>query len=572
VRFSQGYIPTLKETPTEGEVVSHALMLRSGMIRKVAAGIYTLLPLGVRVLKKVEKIIREEMDRAGAQEVLMSALQPAELWQKSGRWEAYGPEMMRLRDRNGRDFCLGPTHEELITELVKNEVRSYRQLPLNLYQIQVKFRDEMRPRFGVMRGREFIMKDAYSFDRDYEGLQESYRKMHEAYCRIFDRMGLKYYVVEAATGLIGGKVSQEFMVVAKSGEDAIFYCENCGYAANAELAEGIFSYAPSNEKEKKVLEVSTPGYSSVSEVAGYLSVSPEKLVKTIVLKSDDELVAVLVPGDRRVNVSKVEIFLNSSCEMLSESDFARYGLVPGFVGPVGLKRVKKILADNHIKELKNFVVGANKIDAHLVNVNLERDFKASSFGDFVMAEEGDVCPKCESGELKEERGIEVGHIFQLGTKYSEVMEATFSDEDGLRKPFVMGCYGIGVTRLIAAIIEQSHDEKGIIWPVSVSPFDYHLILVVPENKLQKEIAENIYAGLLKSGLEVLYDEREVTPGVKFADADLIGIPYQIVVGKKVEQGKVEIKIRRSGERREIPVEKITSTALSLREKALSELG
>jgi prolyl-tRNA synthetase len=572
VRFSRAHIPTLKEIPAEAEIISHAFMLRAGMIRKVAAGIYTFLPLGVKVLRKVEKIIREEMERAGAQEVLMSALQPAELWKKSGRWDAYGPEMMRLKDRGGRDFCLGPTHEELITELVKKEVRSYRQLPLNLYQIQVKFRDEIRPRFGVMRGREFIMKDAYSFDRDYGGLQESYRKMHEAYCRIFDRLGLRYYVVEAATGLIGGKVSQEFMVVAKSGEDVIFYCEKCGYAANVELARGIFSYAPSDEKEKEMSEVPTPGYSSVLEVAKFLSVTPEKLVKTIIFKTDGELVAVLVPGDREVNVSKVELFLNSSVEMLPESEFSRYGLVPGFVGPVGLKNVKRVLADEHIKELKNFVVGANKVDAHLINVNLDRDFEASSFGDFVVAKKGDVCPKCEVGELREERGIEVGHIFQLGTKYSEAMEATFSDEDGTRKPFVMGCYGIGVTRLIAAIIEQSHDERGIIWPLTVSPFDYHLILVMPENNVQREIAEDIYTGLLESGSEVLYDEREVTPGVKFADADLIGIPYQIVVGKRAEEGRVEIKIRKSNERLEVSPEEAVSFALLLREKALKELS
>jgi prolyl-tRNA synthetase len=572
LRFSEAFIPTLREAPAEAEVPSHALMLRAGLIKKVAAGIYTFLPLGLRILRKVESIVREEMNRAGAQEILMSALQPAELWKKSGRWEAYGPEMMRLKDRNDREFCLGPTHEELITEIVQAEVRSYRQLPLNLYQIQAKFRDEIRPRFGVMRGREFIMKDAYSFDADYAGLEKSYKSMYQAYRRIFDRMGLNYYVVEATTGLIGGRVSQEFMVAAKTGEDTLFYCTECSYAANADLAQGLFSLV-TDEELKPLQEVATPSQSSVEEVSKFLNVPPFKLVKTLIYQADGKLIAVLIPGHRRANIIQIARHLNSNdLELLTEEEFQEHHLVPGFVGPVNLSGVDLILADEHIKEMRNFVVGANKPDTHFTQVNLERDFEVSEFGQFVLAEDGDNCPRCESGVLKEARGIEVGHIFQLGTKYSEAMGAYFNDENGKLKPFVMGCYGIGISRLPAAIIEQSHDERGIIWPASVAPFDVHLVLVMPENESQRRTADALEKSFSGAGLEVLYDERPVSPGVKFADADLIGVPYQIIVGKKVEKGLVELKVRKTGKRFDIKPREVVGKTSSLLKEELESLN
>lgn len=571
MRFSESFIPTFREAPTEAEVPSHALMLRAGLIKKVAAGIYTFLPLCLRVLRKIENIVRKEMNRAGAQEILMSALQPAELWKKSGRWAAYGPEMMRLKDRKEREFCLGPTHEELITEIVQTEVRSYRQLPLNLYQIQVKFRDEIRPRFGVMRGREFLMKDAYSFDADYSGLEKSYKLMYQAYRRIFDRIGLNYYVVEATTGLIGGQVSQEFMVAAETGEDTFFYCTKCSYAANVDLARGSFSLAI-NENLQPFQEVSTPSRSSVEEVSKFLNVPSFKLVKTLIYRAGKRLVAVLIPGHRQANLTQIALHLNSNdLELLTENDFQKHQLVPGFVGPINLSGVDLILADEHIKEMRNFVVGANKPDAHFTQVNLSRDFEVDEFGHFVLAEDGDECSQCQGGVLKEARGIEVGHIFQLGTKYSEAMGAYFNDENGKLKPFVMGCYGIGISRLPAAIIEQSHDERGIIWPLTVAPFDVHLILVMPEDEGQRKTAESLEDSFNRAGLEVLYDERPVSAGVKFADADLIGIPFQVIVGKKVEEGLVELKIRKTGVRLDVTIEKVLEKTSSLLKEELKSL-
>lgn len=551
MKRSKYFLPTLKELPAEAEVISHQLMLRAGLIRKVAAGIYTFLPLGFKVLKKIEAVVREEMNRAGAQELLMPALQPAELWQESGRWYAYGAEMWRLKDRNERDFCLGPTHEELITEIVRKSIRSYKDLPINLYQIQFKYRDEPRPRFGILRAREFLMKDAYSFDRDEEGLSQSYQMMYEAYQRIFNRMGLKYYIVEAATGLIGGSRSHEFIAEAEAGEDTIYTCSECHYGANAELATSKPDYK-TDEVEKEYLEVSTPGITTVEEVSSFLEVSPKKLVKTLIYRVDESLVAVLIPGDREVNESKLALYLNKDqFELLSDDGFEKSGLVKGFVGPVGLK-VSKMIADINLKSMKNFVVGANKPDTHLINVNL-KDFEVDNFADLTFPLEGETCPRCEKGKLEVKKGIELGHVFQLGTRYSEAMRAYFNDADGLLKPYQMGCYGIGVSRLLSAIIEQNQDERGVIWPWSVTPFDAHLILVFPDREELKAKAESFYQGLIKEGCEILFDERfDVSPGEKFVEADLIGTPIQVIFGKKALEGKVELKERRTGERKELP--------------------
>ncbi len=552
MKRSEYFLPTLKEVPAEAEVVSHQLMLRAGLIRKVAAGIYTFLPPGFKVLKKIETIVREEMNRAGAQELLMPALQPAELWQESGRWYAYGAEMWRLKDRNERDFCLGPTHEELITEIVRKSIRSYKDLPINLYQIQFKYRDEPRPRFGILRAREFLMKDAYSFDRDEEGLSQSYQKMYEAYQKIFNRMGLKYFIVEAATGLIGGSRSHEFIAEAEAGEDTIYTCTDCSYGANAELAISKPDYY-SDEPEKEYQEVKTPGITTVEEVSSFLKVSPKKLVKTMIYRFKEGLIAVLVPGDREVNESKLTIYLgNNQFELLSEDGFNEAGLVKGFVGPVGIE-VNKVIADINLKHMKNFVAGANKTDFHLINVNL-KDFKVDDFVDLTFPLEGEPCPRCEKGKLEVKKGIELGHVFQLGTRYSEAMKAYFNDADGTLKPYQMGCYGIGVSRLLSAVIEQNHDERGIIWPWALTPFDAHLILVFPDKEELNSQAESFYQELTKSGHEILFDQRfDVSPGEKFAEADLIGTPIQVIFGKKALEGKVEIKERKTGERKELPL-------------------
>ncbi len=549
MKRSEYFLPTIKEVPTEAEAISHQLMLRAGLVKKVAAGIYTFLPLGLRVLKKIESIVREEMNQVGAQELLMPALQPAEIWQESGRWYAYGAEMWRLKDRNERDFCLGPTHEELITDIVRKSIRSYKDLPINLYQIQFKYRDEPRPRFGILRAREFLMKDAYSFDRDEAGLKKSYQKMYEAYQRIFNRLGLRYFIVEAATGLIGGSRSHEFIAEAQAGEDIIYTCSRCGYGASAELATSIADYYE-KETEKELQEVFTPGMTTVEEVSSYLKVSPRKLVKTMIYKVDNELLAVLVPGDREVNESKLAAYLGKDqFELLSDDGFERFGLVKGFVGPVGLE-VGKTVADVNLKQMKNFVVGANKRDTHLVNVNL-RDFKVDDFVDLTFPLEGEFCSRCEKGKIEVKKGIELGHVFQLGTRYSEAMKAYFNDADGRLKPYQMGCYGIGVSRLLSAIIEQNHDEKGIIWPWPVAPFEAHLVLVFPDREELRSRAESFYRRLVKEGYEVLFDQRtDVSPGEKFAEADLVGTPIQVIFGKKALEGKLEIKIRRTGERKE----------------------
>jgi prolyl-tRNA synthetase len=547
MRFTQLLLPTLREDPADAEVISHKLMLRAGMIRKLAAGIYTMLPLGVRVMQKVERIIREEMNRAGAQEVVMPCLLPADLWQESGRWEQYGKELFRLKDRHDRDYCLGPTHEEVITDLARREIRSYRQLPINLYQIQTKFRDEVRPRFGVMRGREFVMKDAYSFDADEAGAEQSYQRMYDAYMRIFQRCGLRFRAVEADTGLIGGRFSHEFMVLADTGEEAIVSCDQCAYAANLERAEVGRGIAAAEEGMKKIKKVETPAKRSVEEVTAFLNVPAQRLVKTIIFETDKGPVAVLVRGDHGINEAKLRRSLGTTeLAMAGDQVVADVTHAPvGFAGPMGLDL--KIIADNALEGMRNVVVGANAPDAHLVNANQGRDFQVDEFADIRLALEGDPCPRCP-GRLQISRGIEVGHIFKLGTKYSEALGATYLDAEGKEQPFVMGCYGIGVGRTAAAAIEQNHDDNGIIFPLAIAPFH---VIIVPVNNKDAEImqaAEGLYGSLLEKGVEVLLDDRDERPGVKFKDADIIGIPLRLTIGEKnLKQGKIEIKERRSGE-------------------------
>ena len=557
MRFSQYLLPTLRETPAEAEVVSHKLMLRAGLIRKAAAGIYTFLPLGYRVVQKITRIVEEEMDRAGGQEVLMPIVQPAQIWQESGRWDVYGDEMFRLKDRHGRDFCLGPTHEEMITTLVKNEVRSYRDLPLLIYQIQNKYRDEIRPRFGVMRAREFIMKDLYSFDVDEEGMNRSYQIMYDAYTRIFRRCGLKFRAVEADSGAIGGDVSHEFMVLAETGEAVILYCDKCGYAANAEKAEAALP-APEEAAPGELKKVSTPGYTTVPEVAAFLSVAPEKLIKTLFYTVNDELVAVLLRGDDEVNEVKLGNFFNAPYYLAGpEVVKERLGLIVGYVGPVGLPAGVKlrVLADRRVERMVNAVCGANEEGYHLLNVNPGRDFTVDTYLDLRLARAGDPCPHCGEA-LAETRGIEVGHIFKLGTKYSSVLHATYLDERGEEKPMVMGCYGIGITRIVAAAIEQNFDEDGIRWPLPLAPFQ---VLVLPVTQEQLAEAERIYKELTAAGVETLLDDREERAGVKFKDADLIGIPLRITVGPKgLATGEVEVKYRLTGEQWRWPLAEVVT--------------
>jgi prolyl-tRNA synthetase len=551
MRYSQYLLPTLKEVPSEAEVPSHQLMLRAGMIRKLASGIYSYLPFGLRSIRKVEAIIREEMNRAGAVEVLLPFVQPAELWQESHRWEEYGSELARFKDRHNRDCCLGPTHEEVITDIARKEIRSYRQMPLNLYQIQTKFRDEIRPRFGVMRAREFIMKDAYSFDADEKGVDESYRKMIEAYTRIFTRCGLKFKAVEAETGLIGGKFSHEFMVLAETGEETIVSCTRCSYAANIEKAEFRRQIkeegTPDKGTQKPAQKVLTPEKRTVEEVTQFLNVSPRDLVKTLIFESDKGCVAALVRGDHEISEKKLKAAWGSeNVQLASEEMVEEITRAPkGFAGPIGLSI--PILADLDIREMVNFVTGANEKDAHFIHVNMAREFQASQFVDIRKFAPGDLCPLCGK-ETRMDKGIEVGHTFKLGTKYSKAMGATFLDDQGREKEIVMGCYGIGVGRTVAAAIEQSYDQNGIIFPMPIAPFQ---VLILPVNiniGLLKEAAEQLYQTFLENRIEVLYDDREETPGVKFKDADLIGIPLRVTLGEKnLKKGLAEIKKRRSGE-------------------------
>ncbi|MCX7710029.1 MAG: proline--tRNA ligase [Clostridia bacterium] len=571
MRVSQMFIPTLREVPAEAEIASHKLMLRAGLMRKLASGIYSFLPLGYRTFRKVEQIIREEMDRAGAQELIMSALLPAEVYQASGRWDVFGPEMFRLKDRHNRDFCLGPTHEEIFTETVRNETRSYRSLPMTLYQIQTKYRDERRPRFGVMRSREFVMKDAYSFDRDEAGLDISYKKMYEAYCRSFDRCGLDYIVVDADTGAMGGSGSQEFMVKSEIGEAVIAFCEACGYAANDEKAQCVPDHSHKDDccsAEMPVEKVATPDVRTIEELMNFFKCSSKEFAKTLIYKADGKIVAAMVRGDRELNETKLQNHLGCiELEMAdAETVSSITGAAVGFAGPVGLK--VELVADLEVAEMKNFVVGANETGYHLKNVNINRDFKASAVIDLRNIVEGDPCPKC-GAPVKVAHGIEVGHIFKLGTKYSDALNCVYLDENGKENPMVMGCYGIGVNRTMAAVIEQNNDDNGIIWPMSVAPYHVTVVPVNTTDSLQMEIAEKIYSELQASGVEVILDDRNERPGVKFKDMDLIGIPVRITVGKKAGEGIVEYKLRKAGEVKEFTVEEAIAQA---KKEVYSALG
>lgn len=547
MRVSQLYAPTLREVPAEAEVVSHQLMLRAGLIRKAAGGFYTYLPLAWRVLKKIEEIVREEMDAKGGQELAMPIVQPAEMWQETGRWDVYGEEMFRLKDRHDRDFCLGPTHEEMITTLVRMDVRSYRQLPLLLYQIQNKYRDEIRPRFGLMRGREFIMKDLYSFDRDEAGLDISYRKMYDAYTKVFSRCGLKFRAVEADSGAIGGSGSHEFMVIADSGEASIAYCPACEYAANVEKAELKAIAAPA-EAPLSLTVKDTPGTKSIKELCSYLGVSPEKTIKTLAFQTEKELVLALVRGDHDVN--EIKLLNQLGCLHLDiapeQAIVSLLHTVPGFIGPVGVTGVR-IVADHTVMQMVNGVCGANQADRHYIQVNPGRDFQPDSIADIRLIREGDPCPHCGAA-VKTARGIEAGQVFKLFTKYSKSLQATFLDESGKEQPMVMGCYGIGVSRTMAAAIEQNHDEHGIIWPVAIAPFHAVIVPISGKDSEQMNLAEKLYGELNQAGIETVIDDRNERPGVKFKDADLIGYPLKITVSPKtVSEGLLEVKIRRSGE-------------------------
>jgi len=563
MRYSEMFLPTGREVPSEAEVVSHQLMLRAGLIRKLASGVYTYLPVGYRVIRKVEQVIREEMNRAGAQELHMPMVQPADLWRESGRWEFYGKELLRFRDRRDTEFCLGPTHEEVITDIVRNEVKSYRQLPLNLYQIQTKFRDEMRPRFGVMRCREFGMKDAYSFDVDEESAEISYRKMFEAYNRIFERCGLQFRPVEADTGTIGGSYSHEFLVIADSGEDAMAYCSTCGYAANLEKAEAAKPSAePIDERQFNVPEdILTPNVRTIEEVCSFLKVNPQDVIKTLIFSADGKPVAVLVRGDEEVNEIKVKNHLGcDTLEMAMDNMILEVtGSPRGFVGPVGIKCA--IIADYSLLNRVNMVAGANREDHHVKNVNFGRDFKVTGFADLRVVRESDPCPRC-SGEINFARGIEVGHVFKLGTKYSKMMKGVFLDRNGKEQLLVMGCYGIGVGRTVAACIEQHHDDDGIIWPMPIAPYQVIITPVNMNDKNLADVATNLYEDLLAKGIDAILDDRDERAGVKFKDADLIGIPLRITVGpKKLAEGKVEIKIRKTGETIILPLDETVDYVL-----------
>jgi prolyl-tRNA synthetase len=549
--MSSLYAPTLKEDPAEAELASHRLLLRAGMIRKNAAGIYSFLPLGWRSLHKIEQIVREEMDAIGSQELLMPAMQPAELWLESGRWDVYGPELVRLKDRHGREFCLGPTHEELVTSLVRNEVRSYRELPLSLYQIQVKFRDEVRPRFGLLRGREFIMKDAYSFHATQESLQEHYEAMSRAYARICERCGLDYREVEADSGQIGGKVTKEFMAIAENGEAELVYC-GCGWAADVEAATAVVLRTPAVTEPREMERVHTPDVRTIAELSEFLGISGHDTVKTMAGKTaEGRLVYFLVPGDRELNPIKAG-WAVPDVELLEEADFASFGIPKGSLGPVNPPAETLIIADESLRTDVAWGVGANENDYHLIYAMPGRDFEVEIWTDLVLAQAGDGCPEC-GGILQGARGIEVSQVFQLGTKYSESMGATFADENGDEQPFIMGCYGVGVSRTLAAVIEQHSDENGIIWPVAIAPLEVAVLPLMAEGEVS-EVAERLWSELAEAGIETVIDDRDERAGVKFNDADLVGWPFQLVVGKRgLAEGAVELKIRESGERVSVPL-------------------
>ncbi len=577
VRMSALYAPTLKEDPAEADVTSHRVLLRSGMIRKTAAGVYSFLPLGWRSLRKIEQIVREEMDAIGSQEMLMPAMQPAELWLESGRWDVYGPELMRLKDRHGRDFCLGPTHEELITSLVRHDVRSYRELPLSLYQIQVKFRDEIRPRFGLLRGREFIMKDAYSFHASQESLQETYEAMSRAYARICERLGLDFRPVEADSGQIGGKVTTEFMALADEGEAALVYCEDCDFAANAEAASTVVPRHPAVTVARPMEKVHTPDIHTIAELADFVGISAHDTVKTMAGVVDDpaspdhgRLAFFLVPGDRELNPIKAGLAV-AGVRLLDEAEFATFDIPKGSLGPVNTKPGTIVVAENALRDEVSWGVGANEDGYHFLHAMPGRDFEVGRWADLVVAQAGDGCPVCGT-PLLGARGIEVSQVFQLGTKYSESMGATFTAEDGSEKPFLMGCYGVGVSRSLAAVIEQRADEMGVAWPVTVAPLEVAVIPLAVDGEVA-DTAENLAIRLAEAGIETVIDDRDERAGVKFADADLIGWPYQVVVGKRgVAEGIAEVKDRASGERTSVALTEVTEHVAALVASARAALA
>lgn len=564
MKQSMSFIPTLRETPADAEVKSHQLLLRAGFIRQTASGIYSYLPLATKVLKKIEAIVREEMNRAGAVELLMPALQQAELWEESGRWQSYGPELMRIHDRHDRPFALGPTHEEMITSLVRDEIKSYKRLPVTLYQIQTKFRDEKRPRFGLLRGREFIMKDAYSFHSSKESLDETYEKIRTAYSNIFSRCGLNFRAVIADSGAMGGKDTHEFMVLSDIGEDTIAYSDSSDFAANIEMAPVAVQYERSDEPEQELEKVETPNAKTIKEVSDFLQVDETKCIKSMLFKVDDRFVLALVRGDHEVNDVKLKNFYNASVVELATDEEAvqMTGCKPGFVGPIDVKEEVEIIADHAVKAVVNGVCGANEVGFHFVNVNIERDVDVKEFIDLRFIQEGDPSPDGE-GTIQFAKGIEVGHVFKLGTRYSESMKAHYLDENGKAQPMIMGCYGIGVSRTLSAIVEQHHDEHGIVWPKEVAPFNVHVIAVNVKNDEQRELANEIYERFKVDGFDPLLDDRNERAGVKFADADLLGIPVRVVVGKKASDNIVEVKVRRTGESFEVPVSELKDTVQRL---------
>ncbi|MBF0369612.1 MAG: proline--tRNA ligase [Magnetococcales bacterium] len=554
MRFTKTLIPTLKETPQEAKVASHRLMLRAGLVRQLGAGIYTWLPLGLRVLRKVEQIVREEMDAAGAMEVLMPAVQPAELWKESGRWDHYGKELLRFQDRHDRDFCFGPTHEEVITDLVRREIRSYKELPINLYQIQTKFRDEIRPRFGIMRGREFLMKDAYSFNLDQESLDQTYQEMYDAYGQIFRRCGLGFRAVEADTGTIGGASSHEFHVLADSGEDLIASCAECDYGANLEKATARASadITPTTSREP-LTRVETPGQKTIDQVAGFLKVPLTQTVKSLVVLADGKPHMLLLRGDHTLNEIKAGNLLTGELIIPEPAKAAQLADLPvGSMGPVG--SALPILADSALEEMGNFICGANDDGWHLTGVNWGRDLEKPRFADIRNVEAGDPCPKCSAGSLKMDRGIEVGHVFKLGDKYSQAMGVVVLNDQGREQTPLMGCYGIGVSRIVAAAIEQNHDDNGIIWPMGLAPYQLQILLLNPKQTETREVALELYQRLIGHGVEVLLDDRDERPGIKFKEADLLGIPLRVVVGgRSFKQGALEVQARAGGEAQQVPI-------------------
>ncbi|MDQ7038770.1 MAG: proline--tRNA ligase [Aquificota bacterium] len=553
MRWSRYFLYTSKEDPAEAEAPSHRLLLRAGFVKQVSAGVYEILPAGWRVIRKIESVIRKEMDRSGAQELLLTVLNPAELWKETGRWDSYGDELFRLKDRNSREYCLGPTHEEEITDLVRRFIRSYRQLPLILYQIQVKFRDEKRPRFGLIRGREFLMKDAYSFDTDEMSAMMSYETMKFAYDRIFKKLRLNVVMAEASVGNIGGSMSHEFIAPTEYGEARFGYCENCSYAANAEIIP-LPKPAQESEEERPLEKVKTPGTKTIEALSDFLKVPPRKILKALLYRVKDEWLMVLIRGDREVDENKLEAVLGTDEFRLATDEEVRelLGTEKGFIGIFNLPDRIRTLWDNSVHGVKNMVVALNEPDWHYVNANPGRDFHYGEFADLAQVADGDPCPKCGS-PLKVRTGLEVGHIFLLGTRYSEPMKAYYTDPEGKERPIVMGCYGIGVSRVMAAIVEQNHDDKGIKWPTPVAPFELEVLCLNMSDKDMASVAEKIYMEAEEKGIETIYDDREESAGFKFADADLVGFPYRIVVGKKVKEGKVEIQKRATGESWDVPV-------------------